>query len=81
MYGQELGSMVESVIQKLEDKAYQPPRICWNGGARSSREMLDSQSSGQEAEQDSTDVMLPNLLEDNLNLRSVLENIHMAMGL
>jgi hypothetical protein len=32
MYGQELGSMVESVIQKLEDKAYQPPRICWNGG-------------------------------------------------
>lgn len=33
MYGQELGSMVESVIHKLEDKAYQPPRICWNGGA------------------------------------------------
>ena len=29
---QDLGTMVDSAIQMLENKASQHPRICWNGG-------------------------------------------------
>lgn len=31
LFDQELGALVEEVIQKLESKAYQPPTICWDG--------------------------------------------------
>jgi len=44
MFNQELRSWVEVIIQKLENKAYQPPRIGWNGGAPSRLEILGSQS-------------------------------------
>jgi len=47
LYEQDLGIMVDTAIQMLEDKANQPPRICWNGGIRSRWETSASQSSEQ----------------------------------
>ena len=41
----DLGTMVDSVMQALENKASQPPRNCWDGGMRSRLETLALQSS------------------------------------
>jgi len=35
---------VDLLIQKLEDKAQQPPRICWRGEMLATLETLGSQS-------------------------------------
>ena len=41
----DLETMVDSVMQALENKASQPPRNCWDGGMRSRLETLALQSS------------------------------------
>lgn len=44
MLSQDLGSSVELMIQKLEDKALQPPSLCWKEETYSSLEVSDSQA-------------------------------------